>query len=104
MPTLIAKLLGGGEAIQPPRLGRPPRIAGEATPVEQAERNAAWLAAFTLKEWRDRHCRERVPGSEKEKIIGVAIEEASKAFRVPAHTIKASNIRILLKNRQIVVP
>jgi len=102
-PALVAELLGQPAAQQETR-GRPSRIAAEAQPAEQAERNAAWLVAFALKDWRERNGRKRVPSEITNEIITAAITVAAKVFNVPESAISESNIRNLLKNRTVVVP
>jgi len=102
-PALVAELLGQPASQQETR-GRPLRIAAEAQPVEQAERNAAWLVAFALKEWREGSGRKRVPSDITNEIITAAITVAAKVFNVPESAISESNIRNLLKNRTVVVP
>src|SRR5262245_53098470 len=103
MSDLVAELFGRSQPQQHPVKGRPARIAADAPPAEQAERNAAWLVAFMLKGWRSRHGRKRVPRSEADRIVTYAVEEAANAFNVPLNAIKESNIRTLLQNGRIVV-
>ena len=79
-PALVAELLGQ-PAPQRETRGRPFRIAAEAQPAEQAERNAAWLVAFALKDWRERNGQKRVPSDITNEIIAAAIMEAAKALR-----------------------
>ena len=82
MHVLVARLLGE----DPPneqRLGRPPRVARQASAAEQAERNAAWRVAFILEDWRVRTHRKRVPGIAVKEMIRAAINEAVEAFGVP---------------------
>jgi hypothetical protein len=43
------------------RRGRPNRVASGAPLAEQANRNASWLVAFMMREWRVKHGRQRVP-------------------------------------------
>jgi hypothetical protein len=102
MRVLVADLLGDYQEPQEQR-SRPHRVASEAPAAAQAERNAAWLLAFAQKGWLRRNGRKRVPGVVTNEMIKVAIEEAAKAFRVPVNAIYESNIRNLLKNRQVVV-
>ena len=102
MHVLVAQLLGEVSPNEQ-RIGRPPRVAGQASAAEQAERNAAWLVAFMLKDWRLHHHRKRVPGIEVEKMISFAIIEAAKAFGVSVNAICESNIRGLLKSGRVVV-
>jgi hypothetical protein len=102
MDVLVAKLLGR-QPQQQRKLGRPPRVARQASAAEQAERNAAWLVAFMLKGWRVRTHRKRVPGIEVKKMISAAITEAAKAFGVPLNAINESNVRNLLKSGRVVV-
>jgi hypothetical protein len=103
MRDLVAELLGDGQPVQRRLRGRACRIAGNAPSAEQAEHNAAWLIAYSLKAWRELHERERVPGEEKKKMIRSAIDEAAKEFGVPADTTIESNILNLLKSGRIVV-
>jgi hypothetical protein len=77
--------------------------AGQDRAAEQAERNAAWLVAFPQKSWLKRNVRTRVPGIVTTQVIKVVIEEAAKTLMVPVSAIYESNIRNLLKNRQVVV-
>ena len=102
-PALVAELLGQAVPQQETH-GRPFRVAAEAQPAEQAERNAAWLVAFALKDWSERYGQKRVPSDITNEIIAAAIMEAAKAFNVPQSAISASNIRNMLKNRTVVVP
>jgi hypothetical protein len=102
MHVLVAQLLGENPPNEQ-RLGRPPRVACQASSAEQAERNAAWLVAFMLEGQRVRIHRKRVPGIQVKKIIGAAITEAAKAFGVPENAISESNVRNLLKSGRIVV-
>jgi hypothetical protein len=102
MRVLVADLLGDHRQQQEQRWRRH-RIANEAPAAAQAERNAAWLLAFAQKAWLKRNGRKRVPGVVTNEMIKVAIEEAAKTFRAPVSAIYESNIRNLLKNRQIVV-
>jgi hypothetical protein len=75
----------------------------QRTIAEMRRRHAGWLVAFVQKGWRKRNGRKRVPGVVTNEMIKVAIEEAAKTFKVPVSAIYASNIRNLLKNRQVVV-
>jgi hypothetical protein len=100
--VLVADLLGDHHQ-QQEQGSRPRRLASEAPAAEQAERNAAWLVAFAQKSWLKRNGRKRVPGVVTTEMIKVAIEEAAKTFKVPVSAIYESNIRNLLKNRQVVV-
>jgi hypothetical protein len=102
-PALVAELLGQPAPQQQTR-GRAFRIAAEAQPAEQAERNAAWLVAFALKEWRERNGRKRAPSDIISEIISASITEAAKFFNVPENAISESNIRNVLKTRTVVVP
>ena len=102
MPILVADLLGDHHQQEEQR-SRPHRVASEAPAAAQAERNAAWLVAFAQKGWLKRNGRKRVPGVVTNEMTKVAIEQAAKTFKVPMSTIYASNIRNLLKNRQVVV-
>jgi hypothetical protein len=102
MRVLVADLLGDHHQPEEQR-SRPHRVASEAPAAAQAERNAAWLLAFAQKGWLRRNGRKRVPGVVTNEMIKVAIEEAAKTFRVPVSAIYESNIRNLLKNRQVVV-
>jgi hypothetical protein len=102
MPILVADLLGDRHQQEQQR-SRPHRVASEAPPAAQAERNAAWLVAFAQKGWLKRNGRKRVRGVVTNEMIKFAIQEAAKTFKVPMSTIYASNIRNLLKNRQVVV-
>jgi hypothetical protein len=102
MPIMVADLLGDHHQQEEQR-SRPHRVASEAPAAVQAERNAAWLVAFAQKGWLKRNGRKRVPGVVTNEMIKVAIQEAAKAFKVPVNTIYGSNIRNLLKNRQVVV-
>jgi hypothetical protein len=102
MHVLVAQLLGEGPPNEQ-RLGRPPRVASQASAAEQAERNAAWLVAFMLKGWRVHNHRKRVPEIEVKKMISAAITQASKAFGVSVNAINESNIRGLLKSGRVVV-
>ena len=102
MQALVADLLGDHHQQQEQR-SRPHRVPSEAPAVAQAERNAAWLVAFAQNGWRKRNGRKRVPGVVTNEMIKVAIEQAAKTFKVPVSAIYASNIRNLLKNRQVVV-
>jgi hypothetical protein len=104
MKALVDDLVGVGQPVQRRGRGRPFRNAGDAPPAEQAEHNAAWLAAYILKELHRQNGRERLPGEVKREVIGSATDEAAKAFGVPAGTIKESNILNLLKSGRIVVP
>src|ERR1700693_4755193 len=85
-PALVAELLGQPAAQQETR-GRPSRIAAEAQPAEQAERNAAWLVALASKDWRERNGRKRVPSDITNEIITAAITVAAKVFNVPESAI-----------------
>ncbi len=96
MRVLVADLLGDHHQQQEQR-SRPHRVASEAPPAAQAERNAAWLVAFARKGWLKRNGRTRVPGVVTNEMIKVAIEEAAKTFKVPVSAIYESNIRNLLK-------
>jgi hypothetical protein len=102
MHVLVAQLLGEAPPNEQ-RTGRPPRVASQASAAEQAERNAAWLVAFMLKDWRLHHHRKRVPGIEVKKMISAAITEAAKAFGVSVNAIYESNICGLLKSGRVVV-
>jgi hypothetical protein len=102
MRVLVADLLGDHHQQQEQR-SRPHRVPSEAPAAAQAERSAALLVAFAQKGWRKRNGRKRVPGVVTNEMIKVAIEEAAKTFKVPVSAIYASNIRNLLKNRQVVV-
>jgi hypothetical protein len=102
MHVLVEQLLGE----KPPneqRLGRPPRVACQASAAEQAERNAAWRVAIILEDWRVRTHRKRVPGIAVKETIRAAIKEAVEAFGVPENAISESNVRNLLKSGRIVV-
>jgi hypothetical protein len=102
MQDFVAYLLGDHHQ-QQERRSRPHRVAGEAPPVAQAERNAAWLVAFAQNSWRKRNGRKRVPRVVTDEMIKVAIEEAARTFKVPVSAIHARNILNLFKNRQVVV-
>lgn len=104
MSSLVAELLGGSRSEPQPARGRPRRIASKAPLREQAERNATWLVAIKMKNWRNEHRRKRVPGREVDQIIAYATAEAAKEFHIPVNTIKKSNIRALLKSGRFVVP
>ena len=82
MCTLVAQLLGHEQQTHQQKQGRPQRIAHRAPDAEKAERNAAWLAAYQLKAWRECHGSKRTPELEKGRIINDAIEEAAKTFKV----------------------
>lgn len=88
--------------VEPPR-GRRPRDPNTAPVQERAERNAAWLVAFTQAEWRRRHDRERVPVAETGRMIQAARREAARAFNVPVSQISEVNIRNALKSGRVVV-
>ena len=104
MHVLVAQLLGRCPPQQPENgAGRRRRVTSEAPAAEQAERNAAWLAAFRLKSWRERHGRERVPPDVTGKIVTAARAEAAETFKAPLDTICERNIRNVLKNGSIVV-
>jgi hypothetical protein len=105
--VLVAQLLGRCSPQQSKdsrRAGRPRRVASEAPPAEQAERNAAWLVAFAQKRWREKNRgHQRVRSSATDEMVTAAIAEAAKTFKVPVATIKKRNIRAFLKNGTIVV-
>jgi hypothetical protein len=103
MASLVAELLGCPPDEPPPKRGRPHRIAGKASAIEQAERNAAWLVAFRLKAWREHNKRKRVPSLERKQIIADARAKAVETFKVPLDAIKTDNIHNLLKSGRIVV-
>ena len=73
--------------------GRPRRVAAAARAAEQANRNASWLVAFMMQEWREKHGRERVPGHEINAIVSKAIAEAAREFGVSVSQIDADNVR-----------
>jgi hypothetical protein len=103
MASLVAELLGERFQPQQPKHGRPDRVANEVSAIEQAERNAAWLVGFMLKDWRSHHGRKRVPGHVLTKMIREAAKEAARAFSVPLGAISERNIRNLLKSGRVVV-
>ena len=85
--------------------GRPRRKPAKARPGEQAERNAAWLVAAALKEWRKEHGKARVPGEIFDKFVREARVEAARAFGVPVDTVHEGNLRNYgRKSGRIVVP
>ena len=85
--------------------GRPRRKPAKARPGEQAERNAAWLVAAALKEWRKEHGKARVPGEIFDKFVREAREEAAWTFGVPMNTVREGNVRnYARKTGRIVVP
>lgn len=100
LPTLIASLFGS-EHPEIAKQGRPHRVPTAAPLPEKAERNAAWLVACELKNWRECHNRKRVPGVIKNKMIKAAIKVAAKSFDVSVDAIGERNIRNLLQNGSI---
>jgi len=103
MASLVGELLGGAPDEPPPKRGRPYRIAGSASALEKAERNAAWLAAFMLKAWRAQNKRKRTLPRARRQIIDDARVKAAETFGVPVDAIKTGNVEALLKSGRIVV-
>jgi hypothetical protein len=103
LATYLVSLRTELELLKPRRAGRKVRTPSNAAELEIAERNAAWLVAFSKKSWREQHGRRRVPEKETKTMIRNAIEAAAKAFNKPAELIKPDNIRSALKSGRIVV-
>lgn len=74
------------------RRGRPNRVASGAPLAEQANRNASWLVAFMMREWRVKHGRERVRRDVMEKMVRAAVAEAAQAFGVSASQIDVESV------------
>jgi hypothetical protein len=88
--------------VEPPR-GRRHRNPGKAPDKEKAERNAAWLVAFTQDVWKRQHDRERVPAAVTDRMIREARHAAARVLRVPVSKISKDNIRNALKSGRVVV-
>ena len=59
-------------------------FAAASTSLNKANRNASWLVAFMMREWRVKHGRERVRRDVMEKMVRVLGKTCSIAFQKPS--------------------